>query len=143
MGLEQYNQAELIENYGLHVEELSKYTFTQIANVDLNAYTFPLTDFETDNLTKTLLAFNNVTRAKLDTLEVIKHWQDKYKIPFTQKLNDNVEGIYEQLRYVMEEIIEVDWDTLAYDIKGKKPDDPDVNEDEFQNRRDYLGVDNG
>jgi len=138
MGLEQYNQAELIENYGLHIEELSKYTFTQIANVDLNAYTFPLTDFETETLTKTLLAFNNVSRAKLDTLEVIKHWQDKYKNPFTQKLNDYTEGIHEQLRYVMEQIIEVDWDTLAYDINGKQADDPDVNEDEFHHRKDRL-----
>ena len=142
MGLKQYNQAELIKDYELHVERLSEYTKEQLEGVDLNAYTFPLDNAENKNLTLTLKAWENVLEAKKHTLKATFKWVDKYKLPFKHDLNQHTEGIFEQLRYVMEDIIQVDWDVLDYDVGIRPDEEQDINEDLFHHRRNRLGDDN-
>lgn len=139
MGLVEYNQAEIIKDYDLFVDRLSDYGYQQLRDIDLNAYIFPLSRLETNNLTETLNAWENVVESEKTTLKLISKWVDKYKTPFTHELKKNIEAVLDQMRYVMEQIIEIDWDTLEYDL-GLAPDsEPEINEDLFHHRRDRLG----
>ena len=101
---------ELIKEYGLFEElrgdVLRQYDYVGRHDVNLLDY---IVYYDEEKITKIDEMIKSSLVDRLNYFEFIKNWGDKYRLPNRDKYEAGYKIIYDQMIYLLEEEIEIDW----------------------------------
>jgi hypothetical protein len=108
---------ELIQEYslfeGLQDDVLRQYSYVGRHDVNLTDY---VVYYDDDKITKIDEMIKSSLIDRLNYLEFIKNWGDKYRIPNRNKYLEGFDIIYDQMIYLLEEEIEIDWEGYEEEV---------------------------